>query len=132
MLHNILAEHVHLVQILVQAEERFWSTLYISRPAAMSDRAEVASKISDLADLLGERKERIAHAVKIIFENKMCLHCSRVYLRGMAQRERCTAVRPGLPSPALNASAKTDAKSPAIEKKFALHLQTHSSGCPRI
>ena len=37
----------------------------------MSDRAEVASKISDLADLLGERKERIAHAVKIIFENKM-------------------------------------------------------------
>ena len=80
MLHNILAEHVHLVQILVQAEERFWSTLYISRPAAMADRAEVASKISDLADLLGERKERIAHAVKIIFENKMCLHCSRVYL----------------------------------------------------
>ena len=97
----------------------------------MADRAEVASKISDLADLLGERKERIAHAVKIIFENKMCLHCSRVYLlewlseKDVQQYDQVTV-------PSTGASAKTDAKSPAIEKKFALHLQTHSSGCPRI
>ena len=51
----------------------------------MSDRAEVSSKnlqdiISELADLIGQRKERVAGAVACIMGNKMCLHCSRCYL----------------------------------------------------
>ena len=51
----------------------------------MADRAEASSKnlqdiISELADLIGKRKEIVAGAVACIMDNRMCLHCSRYYL----------------------------------------------------
>ena len=37
--------------------------------------------ISELADLIGQKKERVAGTVACFLDNKMCLHCSRAYLR---------------------------------------------------
>ena len=58
--------------------------------------------IMELAYLLEKREERVAGALAIILDQKMCLHCSRIYLNcGMAEPEGCTAVRHGFPSTAL-------------------------------
>ena len=44
-------------------------------------KKNVQDIISELADLIEEKRDRVAGMVVCIMDNKMCLHCSRAYLR---------------------------------------------------
>ena len=98
----------------------------------MADRAEASSKnlqdiISELADLIGQRKEIVAGAVACIMDNKQNVPALQPILpSAIHERERSDCIRPGFPSKALVQVRRLMRRAVRARKKSA-ELRAHSS-----